>query len=91
MNLKASAVLTRRHMYAQLMVGVAYFGHALLLELLLPKLRASAPARVVWMSGALESQAAIRWDDLGCAQPLQPVVGSPFPYGKAHFRPVSCV
>ena len=47
------------------MVGVAYFGHALLVELLLPKLKASAPARVVWMSGALESQANIRWDDLG--------------------------
>lgn len=54
-----------RHILAQLMVGVAYFGHALLVELLLPKLKASAPARVVWMSGALESQANIRWDDLG--------------------------
>ena len=73
------------------MVGVAYFGHALLVELLLPVLRASAPARVVWMSGALESQASIRWDDLGCAKPLQLVVGNPLPYGKAHFRPVMCV
>ena len=48
-------------------MGTAYFGHALLAELLLPKLKASAPARIVWMSGALESQANVRWDDLGCA------------------------
>ena len=51
----------------QVMVGTAYFGHALLAELLLPKLKASAPARIVWMSGALEAQAKLRWDDLGCA------------------------
>ena len=51
----------------QVMVGTAYFGHALLAELLLPKLKASAPARIVWMSGALEAQANVRWDDLGCA------------------------
>ena len=48
-------------------MGTAYFGHALLAELLLPKLKASAPARIVWMSGALEAQANLRWDDLGCA------------------------
>jgi hypothetical protein len=52
---------------AQVMVGSAYFGHALLVELLLSKLRASAPARVVWMSGALEAQAKLDWGDLGCA------------------------
>ena len=51
----------------QVMVGSAYFGHALLVELLLPKLRTSAPARVVWMSGALEAQAKLDWGDLGCA------------------------
>ena len=48
-------------------MGTAYFGHALLAELLLPKLKASAPARIVWMSGALEAHANLRWDDLGCA------------------------
>ncbi len=52
----------------QVMVGSAYFGHALLVELLLPALRASAPARIVWMSGALEAQAKLDWDDLGCAR-----------------------
>lgn len=52
------------------MVGCAYFGHALLVELLLPKLKASAPARIVWMSGALEAQAKLDWDDLGCAHLL---------------------
>ncbi|KAK9839250.1 hypothetical protein WJX81_004246 [Elliptochloris bilobata] len=52
----------------ELMVGTAYFGHALLVELLLPKTKASAPARIVWMSGALEAQAKLRWDDLGLEQ-----------------------
>ena len=50
---------------AQVTVGTAYFGHVLLIELLLPALKRGAPSRVVFVSGSLESSARLDWADLG--------------------------
>ncbi len=49
----------------QVTVGATYIGHVLLIELLLPVLKQGAPARIVFMSGSLESSAQLDWDDLG--------------------------
>lgn len=48
------------------LMGVHYVGHALLTQLLLPKLKASAPARVVNLSSAAHfgARKGMHWDDL---------------------------
>lgn len=51
--------------HTQVTVGTAYVGHVLLVELLLPLLKQSAPSRVVFVLGSSESSASLDWEDLG--------------------------
>lgn len=53
----------------QITVGSGFVGHALLTDLLLDTLKTSAPARVVVVTGSLEGQGVVDWDDIGCAPP----------------------
>ncbi|CAL8469923.1 g9465 [Coccomyxa elongata] len=46
-------------------VGVGYIGHVLLTQLLLDKLKESAPARIVWVTASAKIKATLDWDDLG--------------------------
>ncbi len=46
-------------------MGIAYVGHILLIQLLLPLLKQSAPSRVVFVSGSAEASAELDWDDIG--------------------------
>lgn len=50
---------------AQVTVGVGYIGHFLLTQLLLDKLKDSAPARIVWVTASAKIKASLDWDDLG--------------------------
>lgn len=52
-------------MLGQVTVGVGYIGHFLLTQLLLPQLKESAPARVVWVTASAKIKASIDWDDIG--------------------------
>lgn len=51
----------------QIMIGVQHFSHFLLTMLLIDKLKASAPSRIVYTSSASEAtaQKEIPWDNLG--------------------------
>lgn len=49
----------------QVTVGVGYIGHVLLTQLLLDKLKESAPARIVWVTASAKIKATLDWDDLG--------------------------
>jgi hypothetical protein len=48
----------------QITLGINFFGHAYLTQLLLPALKASAPARLVWVSSTEESIAEPDWSDI---------------------------
>jgi len=51
----------------QIMVGVQHFSHILLSMLLVDKLKASSPSRIIYTSSASEAtaQKEIPWDNLG--------------------------
>ena len=51
----------------QIMIGVQHFSHFYLTMLLIDKLKASAPARIIYTSSASEAtaQKEIPWDNLG--------------------------
>jgi len=48
----------------ELLMGINYLGPFFLTKLLIDRLKASAPARIVWVSSAAESIGEINWDDL---------------------------
>jgi hypothetical protein len=58
-----------------LTVGTGYVGHCLLTELLLEVLKASAPSRIVVVTGSAEKAAVLDWDDIGYAHPLPGLLG----------------
>ncbi|KAK9816695.1 hypothetical protein WJX72_003796 [[Myrmecia] bisecta] len=45
-------------------LGTHYFGHVLLTELLLHKLKDSQPSRLVWVTSAAEAYGEVDWNDL---------------------------
>ena len=48
----------------QVTLGTNYFGPFFLTHLLMERLRASAPSRLVWVVSSLEVVGDIHWDDL---------------------------
>ena len=52
----------------QVTLGTNYFGHLLLTELLMEKLKENAPARIVNQGSPIEQlSGGVYWDDLKCA------------------------
>ncbi|XP_035828274.1 retinol dehydrogenase 13 isoform X2 [Aplysia californica] len=70
----------------EMQMGVNHFGHFLLTQLLLDKLKASAPSRIIFLSSLAHTRGQINFEDLNSAQEYN----SRTVYGQSKLANVLC-